>query len=83
MGKILFDVLLPATGKHYDFWVPDDMPMSQASDLIADAMQVAEPGFYRKGSVAMLMYVPTGSIPDAQASAAYLGFTDGDRFVLM
>ena len=83
MSKTLFDVLLPATGKRYDFWVPNDMPMQQVSELIAEAMQVAEPSFYRKTPNAMLMYMPTGQIPDMQASAVELGFTDGDRFALM
>ena len=82
-GKTLFDVTLPATGKRYDFWVPDDATMQQASALVAEAMQVAEPAFYRATPNAVLMYVPTGEIQRPDATVAEIGFTDGDRFVLV
>ena len=83
MGKVLFDVLLPATGKHYDFWVPEELSMQAASELVAEAMQVAESAFYRRTPDAALMYVPTGQIQDPSATVAEIGFTDGDRFVLV
>lgn len=83
MGKTLFDVLLPATGKHYDFWVPSDMPMQQVAQLVSEAMQVAEPAFYRSSSDAALMYAVTGEIQNPAASPEEIGFTDGDRFVLV
>lgn len=83
MQKVLFDILLPATGKHYDFWVPSDMPMQTVTELIARAMQVAEPDFYRATPDAALMYVPTGEIQMPQATVAQIGFIDGDRFVLV
>lgn len=83
MAKTLFNVLLPATGKRYDLWVPDDMPMQQVSSLVAEALQVAEPAYYSATPDAALMYAATGEIPDAQATVAELGFTDGTRFVLL
>ena len=83
MAKTLFNVLLPATGKRYDLWVPDDMPMQQASSLVAEALQVAEPAYYSATPDATLMHVATGEIPKAQSTVAELGFTDGTRFVLL
>lgn len=83
MAKTLFNVLLPATGRHYDFWVPDDMTMRDAAALVAEAMQVAEPAFYRKTPDAALMYAPTGEIQNPSATVAEIGFTDADRFVLV
>ena len=83
MRKTLFDVLLPATGRRYDFWVPDDLTMQEASTLVSNAMQVAEPAFYRSTPNAALMYLPTGQIQDPHAKVAQIGFTDGDRFVLL
>ena len=70
MAKVMFDVLLPSTGRHYDFWVPE-------------AMQVAEPDYYEAAPDAALMYVPTGEIQEPSATAAEIGFTDGDAFVLV
>lgn len=83
MSKTLFDILLPATGHHYDFWVPDDMQMQAVTELVAEAMQVAEPSFYRATPDAALMYVPTGEIQHPSVTVAEIGFTDGDRFVLV
>lgn len=83
MAKTLFDVLLPATGRRYDFWVPDDLTMQEASELVSEAMQVAEPAYYRSTPDAALMYVQTGEIQDPTSTVAEIGFTDGDRFVLV
>ena len=83
MAKTLFDVMLPATGRRYDFWVPDDLTMQEASELVAEAMQVAEPAYYRSTPDAALMYAKTGEIQDPASTVAEIGFTDGDRFVLV
>jgi len=83
MEKTLINVLLPATGKRYDLWVPNDLPMQQVSELVAEALQVAEPSFYRKTPDAALMYIPTGEIQNPQATVSEIGFTDGDRFALL
>lgn len=83
MDKTLFDILLPATGRHYDFWVPDDMQMQTATELVAEAMQVAEPDFYHASPDAALMYVQTGEIQNPSATVGEIGFVDGDSFVLV
>ena len=83
MDKTLVSVLLPATGKSYDFWVPNDMSMREATTLISEAMQIAEPSFYKRSADAALMYIATGEIPPANATIAEIGFTDGDRFSLI
>lgn len=83
MTKTLFDIFLPATGRRYDFWVPSDMQMQVVAELVAEAMQVAEPDFYYATPNAALMYLPTGEIQRADATVAEIGFTDGDRFVLV
>lgn len=83
VSKVMFDVLLPATGRHYDFWVPEQLQMQAATELVAEAMQVAEPDFYEATPDAALMYVPTGELQDPSATVGEIGFTDGDRFVLV
>lgn len=83
MAKVMFDVLLPSTGKHYDFWVPESMQMQTVTQLVAEAIQVAEPDYYEATPDAALMYVPTGEIQDPSSTVAEIGFTDGDSFVLV
>ena len=83
MSKILVNVLLPATGKKYDFWVPEDMPMGEATDYIAEAMQIAEPAFYRKGSEALLMRISTGEIQCKEGPLSDYCPYNGERFALI
>ena len=83
MDKILFDVLLPATERRYDLWVPCDLPMQSVSELVASALQIAEPDFYRATPDAALMLLSTGEIQNPSVTPAEAGFSDGDRFVLV
>ena len=83
MSKVLFDVLLPATGRHYDFWVPAGMPMQEVAALVSEAFQVAEPAFHQSTPDDALMYLPTGEIHGPSATAAQNRFVNGDKFVLV
>lgn len=81
--KVLFDVLLPATGRHYDFWVPRDVPMQTISEMVAHAMQIAEPDFYRASPDAALVLLSTGEMQNPNATPAEAGFSNSSQFVLM
>ena len=83
MDKLLINVKLPLTGARYDFWAPLDLTVQQATDLVARAMEVAEPDFYRASSDAALMYVDTGEVQDPAVPMGALGLEDGARFVLV
>lgn len=83
MNKTLFNILLPATGKHYDFWVPSDMQMQTVTELISQAMQVAEQDFYKASPDAALMMVDTGEIQNPSTTPEVIGLTNGVRFVLI
>lgn len=82
-SKTLFDVKLPATNRHYDFWVPDDMTMGDVSALICQAMQNIEPDFFANTGESALMYLRTGQIQDPSATVGQIGFINGDQFVLV
>lgn len=83
MAKILLMVKLPATGKEFDLWVPEDLPMQTATELIAQAIEVANSDFYAYSPNAALMYEATGEILNPSATVAEVGLTDGSRFVLL
>ncbi len=82
-NKTLINVKLPATGKGYDFWVPDGMRMQDVSQLVCQAMQTIEPDFFRCTGMQTLMYERTGQIQDPGATVGQIGFTDGDAFILV
>lgn len=83
MNKTLFNVLLPATGRRYDFWIPSDMQMQTATELISQAMQVAEQDFYKASPDAALMMLETGEIQNPSITPEAIGLTNGVRFVLI
>ncbi len=83
MDSTLFCVELPATAKSYDFWVPDDMTMQEASRLIGQAMQMIEPDHFLFTGTQALMYRRTGQIQDPAATVSQIGFVDGEQFVLV
>ncbi len=82
-NKTLINVKLPATGKGYDFWVPDDMCMQDVSQLVCQAMQNIEPDFFCCTGDQSLMYERTGQIQNPAATVGEIGFADGDAFVLV
>ena len=81
--KTLFSVLLPATGKTYDFWVSDNMCMVDVNHLVAEAMQTIEPDYYAYSDDSALMYLHTGQLQNPAATVGEIGFTDGDKFMLV
>lgn len=81
--QTLLNIKLPVTGKEYDFWVPDAMPMQEVSELICQAMQNIEPEYFLYTGEQTLMYERTGQIQNPAATVEEIGFTDGDTFVLI
>lgn len=82
-SRTLINVKLPATGKEYDFWVPDDLCMQEVSHLVCQAMQTIEPDFFCYTGAQSLMYARTGQIQEPAATVAQIGFTDGDAFIVI
>ena len=81
--KTLFSVTLPATGKSYDFWVPNSMCMIDVNRLVAEAMQAIEPDYFVGSNDSALMYLRTGQLQNPTATVGEIGFTDGEKFVLV
>lgn len=82
-NKTLINVKLPATQKTYDFWVPDAMCIYDVAQLIGEGMETIEPDFFEKRESPALMYIHTGQIQNPNATISEIGFSDGDRFVLV
>ena len=81
--ETLFSVTLPATGKSYDFWVPNSMCMIDVNRLVAEAMQAIKPNYFISSNDSALMYLRTGQLQNPAATVGEIGFTDGEKFVLV
>lgn len=82
-GRTLLCVRLPASGRSYDFWVPDDMCMAEMARLVCQAMELLEPDLFLYTGDQTLMYAPTGQIQQPSATVGQIGFVDGDPFVIV
>lgn len=56
--KVLLDVLLPATGRRYEFRIPFDSTVDEASQLMARILSTREPARYEADGNADLMLCP-------------------------
>lgn len=61
--KVLLNVLLPATGRSYEFRVPFDLTVDEASQLMARILASQESERYAADGTADLMVV--GNVPAA------------------
>ncbi len=59
---MLLDVLLPATGETYEFRVPFDLTVEQASGLMAQMLAQREPARYTAPCGCDLMVAERGSV---------------------
>lgn len=81
--KILLNIMLPATKKTYDFWVPSDMTLHDTSALVAGLLESREKNFFTASTHNTLMAQETGDLLDHNQSLESLGFTNGSQFVLV
>jgi hypothetical protein len=81
--KILFSVLLPATGKYYDIWVPRELNVHEATVLMSRILAERESRFYTPSSTTALYFAADGLELRADICIGNLGLNDGARLILV
>ncbi|MDR2106593.1 MAG: hypothetical protein LBP24_04220 [Coriobacteriales bacterium] len=81
--KLLVNVLLPATGKSYDVWVPRELMVFECAQLIGRLLSEAEGRFYRAGPDTALYLRQTGDELRAEVYMGNLGFCNGTKLILI
>lgn len=82
-NKILLNVMLPATQIVYDFWVPVDMTIHDATQLIGGLLESREGDRFSVSETTALMARETGDLLDHNQTLKALGFVDGMQLVLV
>lgn len=82
-NKILLNVKLPATQNVYDFWVPADMTLHDATELIGGLLEAREGDRFSASETTALMSQETGDLLDHNQTLEMLGFVDGTQLVLV
>lgn len=80
--KILVNVLLPATGKTYDLWVPGDMTIHDAAPLITAILESREQGRFIATPENTLFSGETGEMIDPCLTVGQAGLVCGSRLAI-
>lgn len=80
--KILVNVLLPATGRTYDLWVPTDMLIGEASSLIIGILESREHDRFKATANNALYSGDTGDMLDPNSTIGQAGLVCGSRLAL-
>jgi hypothetical protein len=81
--KTLFEVLLPATGKTYEFWVPLGITVHDACGLMAAILADKEPSFFKPNKQTALYDMATGDELDMSAYLATFEYVNGTGLMLL
>lgn len=82
-NKILLNVKLPATQTTYDFWVPADMTLHDATELIGGLLEAREGDRFSVSESTALMAQESGDLLDHNQTLESLGFVNGTQLVLV
>jgi hypothetical protein len=83
MRKVLFNVMLPATGRSYELWVPKELTVSEATQLIARILAEQENRFFEPTAETALFDGITGDELSISERVGTLGYANGTRLILV
>jgi hypothetical protein len=83
MRKVLFNVILPATGRNYELWVPKELTVFEATQLIARILAEQENRFFEPTRETALFDGMTGDELGVNERIGTLGYANGTRLILV
>ena len=83
MKKYLVDVYLPATGKHYDAYLPTGKQIGEATQLLVTIAQSLSGGSYKGTADAILLDAISGEPIDRSATVYDAGIRNSTKLILI
>jgi hypothetical protein len=83
MRKVLFSVMLPATGKSYEIWIPKELTVFEAMRLVARILAEQESRFFEPTEETALFDGTTGDELGINERIGALGYANGTRLILV
>ncbi len=83
MNKILITILVPSIDEQYDLFVPINMKITEAIDLIQSAIYELSGEYYHKNPSALLIDNIDGKIINPNNIVKYSGLRNGSRIMLV
>ncbi|OPZ88378.1 MAG: hypothetical protein BWY74_03168 [Firmicutes bacterium ADurb.Bin419] len=82
MEKVFVEVMVPATGRKYEFIIPEVMKVGVAAELIAQAVQETEGIRSQKDNVVLCTFEDEKVLPNS-STISNTGITDGTKLILV
>jgi hypothetical protein len=83
MRKVLFNVMLPATGRSYELWVPKELTVFETTQLVARILAEQENRFFESTRETTLFDGVTGDELGINERVGALGYANGARLILV
>lgn len=83
MRKYLVDVYLPATGKHYDAYLPAGKKIGEAVKLLVNIAESLSGGSYKGTANAVLLNAENGEMYDRNDTVYDVGIRNSSKVILV
>jgi hypothetical protein len=81
--KTLFSIFLPATGLSYDVWIPKEISVYDATQLVSRLLAERESRFFVPSGQTALYNAVDGAELRGDACIGNLGLSNGTRLILI
>ena len=83
MKKYLVDVYLPATGKHYDVYLPTGKQIGEATQLLVKITESLSGGSYKGGGESLLINAKSGEPLNRSDTVYEAGIRNASELILI
>jgi len=81
--KTLFSIFLPATIKSYEMWIPNELSVYEATQLVCKILAEEESRYFLPDKSTALYEKATGDELDINSRIGDLGYVNGTQLVLL
>jgi len=81
--KTLFSIFLPATVRSYEMWIPDELSVYEATQLVCKILAEQEGRYFVPDKGTALYEKATGDELDINVRIGDMGFVNGTQLVLI
>lgn len=82
-NDILVEILIPASGRTYDTWLPADRPLGELLPLVKQVFEELSEGLFAPTEDTALYDLDSGRILETDDTPERLGLENGSRLYLI
>ncbi|MDR3307505.1 MAG: hypothetical protein LBS58_01220 [Coriobacteriales bacterium] len=81
--KTLFSVFLPATGRSYELWIPDELAVFEATQLVSRILSNSASDFFAASAATALYDKSNGTELEMDRLMVDYGYVNGSELILV